>query len=150
MTDLAVAMPCVTHTNESPLDLYRHLARAVGFRRDFFSACRPVITQLPSNAVTMVGFKMGNFVRLQGLSNAAYNGKLAIIKSLCADENTGRFTVKFRVVDEVAVASNLSREMAIKPENMARACDCCHQAGADTMQYCGKCKNAAYCNAECQ
>jgi hypothetical protein len=96
----------------------------------------------------MVGFKCGNFVRLQGLSNAAYNGKLARIKSLGADENTGRFRVEVQVGEDLA--SNLSREFLVKVENMARACDGCRHAGAATMQYCGQCKNAAYCNAECQ
>ncbi len=95
----------------------------------------------------MVGFKYGNFVRLQGLNNAAYNGKLAIIKCLSVDEHNGRFLVELQV-DEVA--PDLSREMLVKPENMMRACDCCRHGGAATMQYCGKCRNAAYCNAECQ
>ena len=96
----------------------------------------------------MVGFKLDNYVRLQGLSNAVYNGKLAIILSLCADENTGRFRVTLQMDEEVP--SHLSREMLIKPENMVRACDGCHRAGAATMQYCGSCRNAAYCNVECQ
>jgi hypothetical protein len=96
----------------------------------------------------MVGFKYGNFVLLQGLSNASYNGKLAKIKSFGADENSGTFCVELQVGDEVA--TNLSRQIWVKPENMARACDGCHCAGAATMQYCGRCKNAAYCNAECQ
>jgi hypothetical protein len=98
----------------------------------------------------MVGFKFDNFVRLQELSNAAYNGKLARIESLCADESSGEFRVELQLDDDVAVASHLSREIVVKPENMVRACDCCHQAGAATMQYCGRCRNAAYCNAECQ
>jgi hypothetical protein len=97
----------------------------------------------------MVGFQYLNFVRLQGLKNAAYNGKLARIDSF-PDETTGRFLVELQDDDEAAVASHLSREILVKPENMVRACDCCRQAGAATMQYCGKCKNAAYCNAECQ
>jgi hypothetical protein len=96
----------------------------------------------------MVGFKYGNFVRLHGLNNAAYAGKLAIIKSISADENAGRYLVEV-VVGEV-IASTLSREILVEPENMVRACDGCHLAGAATMQYCGRCKNAAYCNAECQ
>ena len=96
----------------------------------------------------MVGFKYENFVRLQGLGNAAYNGKLAIIKSFTADEKTGRFAVELQVGE--VVASHLSRVILVKPENMVRACDCCHLAGAATMQYCGRCRNAAYCNVECQ
>jgi ankyrin repeat protein len=97
----------------------------------------------------MVGFKYGNYVLLQGLSNAAYNGQLARIQCLSADVNNGRFRVELQVDEEVA-SSHLSREILVKLENMARACDCCHQAGAGTMQYCGKCRNVAYCNAECQ
>ena len=95
----------------------------------------------------MVGFKYNNLVRLQGL-NKAYNGKLARIQSISADETTGRYRVELHVDEHVA--STLSRRMLVKPENMLRACDCCRLAGAATMQYCGRCKNAAYCNAECQ
>ncbi len=98
--------------------------------------------------IAMVGFKYDNFVRLQGLSNAACNGKLARITCLLADETTGRYRVVLQ--DNFPVASRLSREVFVKPENMMRACDCCHLSGAATMQYCGKCKNAAYCNAQCQ
>ena len=97
--------------------------------------------------IAMVGFKFRNYVRLQGLSTT-YNGKLARILSSGADEITGRFLVELQVGEEVL--SNLSREMLVKPANMVRACDGCRHAGAATMQYCGSCKNAAYCNAECQ
>jgi hypothetical protein len=97
--------------------------------------------------LAMVGFRYENFVRIQGIADAAYNGKLGKIKSLSVEEHNGRFRVELQVGE---VASDLSREMLVKPENMARACDCCHNAGAATMQYCGKCRNAAYCNAECQ
>jgi ankyrin repeat protein len=97
----------------------------------------------------MVGFKYHNFVRLQGFSNAAYNGKLARIETI-ADPTTGRYRVALQDDDEAAVASHLSREILVKPENMLRACDCCHRADSTTMQYCGRCRNAAYCNAECQ
>ena len=98
----------------------------------------------------MVGFRYGNYVVLQGLGNRAYNGKVAIIRTLLgADEDNGRIMVQ--IVDEgVGVPSSLSRQISVKPENMVRACDCCRHAGAATMQYCGRCKNAAYCNAECQ
>lgn len=95
----------------------------------------------------MVGFKYGNFVCLQGLKNEAYNGKLGIIKSLSPDENTGRYRVEVQI-DEASQSNN--REMLVKLENMVRACDNCWQAGAATMQYCGNCKNAAYCDAACQ
>ena len=96
----------------------------------------------------MVGFKYRNFVRLQGLKNAAYNGRLARICSFSADQNAGRYLVELQIDDEVA--PHLNRDILVKSENMVRACDCCHHAGAATMQYCGRCKNAAYCNAECQ
>jgi hypothetical protein len=95
----------------------------------------------------MVGFKYNNFVRLQGLRNAAYNGKIARITTISAEENDGTVGVELQ---ENEVAPTLSRKILAKPENMLRACDCCHLAGAATMQYCGRCKNAAYCNAECQ
>ena len=93
----------------------------------------------------MVGFKVNNFVRLQGLSNAVYNGKLAHTTKQYAD---GAFGVELHVDEEIA--SHLSREINVKLENVARACNCCLHAGAATMQYCGRCRNAAYCNAECQ
>jgi hypothetical protein len=96
----------------------------------------------------MVEFKLHNLVRLQGLSNAAYNGKVARVESRSADEHAGEYRVELQV-DEV-IGSHLSRQILVKPDNMARACDCCHQAGAATMQYCGRCRSAAYCNAECQ
>jgi hypothetical protein len=99
-----------------------------------------------STNIAMVGFKYKNFVRLQGLSNAAYNGKLAQIKSIKADENTGRYSVELPVVE----GSSTFHQISVKPENMVRACDCCYLAGAATMQYCGRCRNAAYCTAECQ
>jgi ankyrin repeat protein len=95
----------------------------------------------------MVGFKYQNFVRLQGLTNASYNGKLARIECFSADNVTGRWRVELQVGQ---IAPNLSRKILVKPENMVRACDCCLLAGAATMQYCSRCKNAAYCNAECQ
>ncbi len=85
----------------------------------------------------MVGFKFENFVRLQGLSNEAYNGKLARVISLSADKITGEFRVSLQVDDGVAVASHLSRQILVKTENMTRACDNCLHAGAATMQYCG-------------
>ena len=97
----------------------------------------------------MVGFKFNNFVRLHGLSSATYNGKLARITSVSPDEYAGRFRVELHVDEEDA--SHLPRDVIlVKPENMARACDRCYHAGAATMQYCGRCRNAAYCNAECQ
>ena len=97
----------------------------------------------------MVGFKLGNYVRLQGLPDAAYNGKLARIKSVGAHEITGVFIIVLQGGEEVP-SSSLDREILVKQEHMLRACDGCRLAGATTMQYCGNCKNAAYCNAECQ
>ncbi len=85
-------------------------------------------------------------MRLQGLDNAAFNGKLGRIEGLL-DEITGRFPVV--LVDDKAVETP-PREIRVKPENMALACTCCYNAGATKMQFCGKCRVAAYCNAECQ
>ena len=94
----------------------------------------------------MVGFKFENYVRLQDLPSP-YNGKLARILSLTSDDHGGRYRV---VLQTGEIATHLNHKILVKPENMARACDGCHHAGAATMQYCGNCKNAAYCNAECQ
>jgi hypothetical protein len=94
----------------------------------------------------MGGFKPGQYVRLRGLSSAAYNGKLAKVSSPIDDG--GQHLIELHE-DEVA-STSLNREIRIKPENMAHACNCCHKADVAKMQFCGKCKMAAYCNVECQ
>ncbi len=91
----------------------------------------------------MVGF--GNFVLLQGLDNPAHTGKLARIISLF-DEDLEVFLVQLQLGNDVAALA----EIFVKPENMIRACDYCHLAGTASMQYCGSCRKAAYCNATCQ
>jgi hypothetical protein len=87
----------------------------------------------------MVGFKFQNFVRLQGICDKAYNGKLARIETVYI---AGEYGVELQADEQIA--SHLCRKIRVKVKNMMRACDCCHQAGAATMQYCGRCRNAAY------
>ena len=67
----------------------------------------------------MVGFKYGNFVRLQGLSNAAYNGKLAIVSGAISDD--GRYLAKLQDEDDEVGPSALKRVLRIKSENLAHA-----------------------------
>jgi hypothetical protein len=66
----------------------------------------------------------------QSGTNAAYNGKLARVESISAEENAGRYRVELQV-DEVVY--NLSRQILVKPENMLCACDGCHLVGAATI-----------------
>ena len=94
----------------------------------------------------MGGFKPHQLVRLQGLDNEAWNGKLALVKSLVLED--GRHRVQVRSED--GDAATLGQVVSIKPENMAHACNHCHKADVAEMLFCGKCRMAGYCNAECQ
>ncbi len=60
-----------------------------------------VIVHKYDNHFAMVGFKLNNFVRLQGLSNEAHNGKLARIDCLLADVHTGEFRVEIQEDEEL-------------------------------------------------
>jgi hypothetical protein len=126
-----------------------HLSYIITWCTIFLKFSRYLSVFVTQISIAMVGFKYNNLVRLQGLINAAYNGKVAVIISISADENAGRYRVELLLLGEVACSLS-GQQILVKPENMARACDCCYLAGASTMQYCGRCKNAAYCNADCQ
>ena len=86
-------------------------------------------------------FKTGNTVRLKGLKNEAFNGKLGqIIPGHVSDDE--RFIIALYDLPNRVIASS-NRQIRIKPENMEFACDHCFAAGA-SMQVCGKCRVATY------
>ena len=81
--------------------------------------------------------KMGSLVRVHGLKNAAYNGRLGQVVDVSELDTTGRLLVLLR--DQVRPP--LLQEIKIKPENMLTACSHCHKAG-DKKQFCSKCRVA--------
>ena len=88
-------------------------------------------------------YQLDQLVRLQGLKNASYNGKLAIVRhfpsaELCCN---GRYRVR--------LMENFNQYIDVKPENIQHACARCHKGG-ENLLYCGKCRNARYCDANCQ
>ena len=81
--------------------------------------------------------KIGSLIRLHGLSNASYNGRLGRVIGIDDLDTTGRLLVKL----QEEVRPPLLQQIKIKPENMRTACSHCHKAG-DKMQFCGKCRVA--------
>ena len=81
--------------------------------------------------------KIGSLVRVHGLKNTFYNGRLGSVVDVYDLETTGRLTVEL----EEAVSPPHLQEIKIKPENIQTACNHCHQAG-DKMQLCNKCRVA--------
>ena len=81
--------------------------------------------------------KIGSLVRVHGLKNEAYNGRLGSVVNVLELETTGRLTVKL----QERVCQPLLQEIKIKPENMLTACSYCHKAD-DKLQFCGKCRVA--------
>ena len=81
--------------------------------------------------------KIGSLVRLHGLNNAAYNGRLGEVLNVSELDTTGRLLVEL----QEEVHPPLLQEIKIKPENMRTACSHCHKTG-DKMQFCGKCRVA--------
>ena len=81
--------------------------------------------------------KIGSLVRLHGLNNAAYNGRLGRIIHVSDLDTTGRLTIVF----QEEVRPPLLQQIKIKPENMSTACSHCHEAG-DKIQFCSKCRVA--------
>ena len=81
--------------------------------------------------------KIGSMVRVHGLNNAAYNGRLGRVVYVLELETTGRLLVE--LAEEVRPP--LLQHIKIKPENMVTACSHCHKAGGK-MQFCGKCRVA--------
>ena len=94
----------------------------------------------------MGGFRPSQLVRLQGLTNTAYNGKLAWVQTPLGD--SGRHNVELHASEDAS--SPAKKRMQIKPEHMVHACMHCHQSGVTAMKFCGKCQMATYCSAECQ
>ena len=77
-----------------------------------------------------------------------YNGKLARVfyfpsAEVCCN---GRYRVE--LIDDGA-APPTRQFLDVKPENIEHACRRCHKGG-EKLMLCGKCKNARYCDGECQ
>ena len=81
--------------------------------------------------------KIGSLVRVHGLNNATYNGRLGRVVYVYELETTGRLSVE--LLEDVRPP--LLQQIKIKPENMLTACSHCHKAGVK-MQFCGKCRVA--------
>ena len=82
--------------------------------------------------------KIGSLVRVHGLNNAAYNGRLGQVVDVSDLETTGRLLVQLHE----EVCPPLLQQIKIKPESMLTACSHCHKAGGDKMQFCSKCRVA--------
>ena len=83
--------------------------------------------------------KIGSLVRLHGLKNVAYNGRLGKVVFVSDLTTTGRLLVQLQEEEEVSLPR--LQEISIKPENMSTACSHCHKVG-DKMQFCSKCRVA--------
>ena len=81
--------------------------------------------------------KIGSLVRVHGLKNASYNGRLGKVVDVYELGTTSRLTVEL----QEEVRPPLLQEIKIKPENMSTACSHCHKAGVK-MQFCSKCRVA--------
>ena len=81
--------------------------------------------------------KIGSLVRIHGLNNATYNGRLGRVDDVSDLDTTGRLTVELK--DQVRPP--LLQQIKIKPENMSTACSHCHKAG-DKVHFCSKCRVA--------
>ena len=95
-----------------------------------------------------INYQYGQLVRLKGLNNATYNSKLARIELFPSNKNVscnGRYRIQ--LMDEVTLS--LGQFVNVKPENLDHACTHCHKSG-EKLMFCAKCKNAMYCDRECQ
>ena len=92
-------------------------------------------------------FLVNQMVRVKGLNNTQYNGKFGVIVPFPSAEltNNGRYRVK--LIAEVAPP--LLSELSVKPENLDHVCVRCYKEGEKLMT-CAKCRQATYCNRECQ
>ena len=109
---------------------------------------RPIAAELWERTHKMSSsFQLNHLVRLKGLNNAAFNGKLAKIMPFPSGELccNGRYRVE--LIDEVAPP--LRQSVDVKPENMEHACKRCHKGG-EKLLFCAKCKHVRYCDRECQ
>ena len=98
----------------------------------------------------MGGFKRSQIVRLHSLTNAVYNGKLAVVTSRLGDDGRHAVEVASQPQDGAVGPSMINRQVRIKPENLVLACRHCYKSDAPKLQFCGKCRMIGYCNAECQ
>ena len=113
-----------------------------------FKFCSSIaISTRKSSEHKMSSFQLHQLVRLKGLNNAGFNGKLAEIGSFPSSQVycNGRYRVA--LLDEATVP--LRQFVDVKPENMEHACSRCHKGG-EKLMLCAKCKNARYCDRECQ
>ena len=93
-------------------------------------------------------YLIDQLIRLKGLKNEAYNGKLARVDFFSSTTevcHNGRYRVK--LLDEEI--SPLQSFIDVKPENMEHACKRCHKGG-ENLLFCGKCRHSRYCDSECQ
>ena len=81
--------------------------------------------------------KIGSLVRVYGLKNTLYNGRLGKVIDVSDLDTAGRLLVQLKE----KVSPPLLQEIKVKPENMLTACSHCHKAG-DKMQFCSKCRVA--------
>ena len=95
-------------------------------------------------------FKLDQLVRIVD-PDVECNGKLASVCSVLGDD--GRYFVALQDEDNVILCTQptqFDQTFSINAENLAHACNHCHQADVSKMQFCSKCRMAGYCNAECQ
>ena len=97
--------------------------------------------------MSTTNFQFQQLVRLKGLGNASYNGKMGHV--LVSHSSEIYCNGRYRVQLIGAIASTLQRELHVKPENMEHVCIRCHQSG-EKLMFCGRCKHAKYCDRECQ
>ena len=90
-----------------------------------------------NNTMAEFKHKIGSLVRVHGLTNAAYNGRLGKVVDVSDLNATGRLLVSLHE----EVRPPLLQQIKIKPENMSTACNHCHKAGYK-MQFCSKCRVA--------
>ena len=90
--------------------------------------------------MTTRNFLVQQLVRVKGLNNVQYNGKLGHIVPFPSAEltNNGRYRVQLK--DE-EVAPPLLTELSVKPENLDHVCVRCHKEGEKLMT-CAKCRQA--------
>ena len=93
-----------------------------------------------------MSFRHDQFVRLQCLSNAMYNGLLGRILSFSSGVcHNGRYCVEL-IGD---IAPQLLRTLQVKPENIVHVCRHCLKGG-EKLLFCAKCRHSRYCDQNCQ
>ena len=92
-------------------------------------------------------FLLQQLVRVKGLKNAEYNGKLARIMYFPSLEVCCNGRYRVILIDEVAPP--LVQDLSVKPENLEHACTNCLKGG-ENLLFCAKCRFSLYCNRQCQ